>query len=312
MNPFLKRLSALANFALALILLSGCEHKELCYDHGHNVEIDIRFIWDAAPDADPNTMVVNFFTPDGKHFTTREFTSRDGGRMRIEAGEYMILFHNGEMESVKEALDVFDRYALTTNEESLLSPMSRDLGAPPRPTISANEPVRSTAETVWAGQCTHVMFERNKQGQFVELHPAEATARYTVEVVNVENLRDNIDISAALSGLSERLNVSSSSASGQPVTVPFSIERKDDKTLEAKFVTFGHCPENKSVSHIVSIYTSSKVYYNFDVTDQVHNAEDDKNIYIRINGLKLPTDGQGVTPSIDGWEDVEDVIINMN
>lgn len=308
MNSVISRLLLIFSCAVAM---TGCEHKDLCYDHGHSVEINVKFKWDAAPDADPNTMVVNFFSLDGKYVTSREFTSRDGGTVKLEEGEYMILFHNGEMDNVNEVVDSYDRYSLNTNEETLLAPMSRNMKAPPRPETSAKEPVRTTAETVWAGKKEYVMIDRGKKGQVVELSPEEVTAHYTVEVVNVENLRDNIDISAALSGLSERLNISSSSATGQPVTVPFSVERKDATTIEARFLTFGHCPDDNTVSHILSIYTSSKVYFNFDVTDQVHDAPDDKNIYVRIDGLKLPVDGQDVSPSIDDWGDAENIDIDM-
>lgn len=308
MNSVISRLILIFSCAVAM---TGCEHKDLCYDHGHSVEINVKFKWDAAPDADPNTMVVNFFSLDGKYVTSREFTSRDGGTVKLEEGEYMILFHNGEMDNVNEVVDSYDRYSLNTNEETLLAPMSRNMKAPPRPETSAKEPVRTTAETVWAGKKEYVMIDRGKKGQVVELSPEEVTAHYTVEVVNVENLRDNIDISAALSGLSERLNISSSSATGQPVTVPFSVERKDATTIEARFLTFGHCPDDNTVSHILSIYTSSKVYFNFDVTDQVHDAPDDKNIYVRIDGLKLPVDGQDVSPSIDDWGDAENIDIDM-
>ena len=282
----------------ASLLLTCCEHKELCYDHSHSVEIEIRFNWQNAPDATPRTMVVNFFSTDGRHVAVREFTSMHGGKIKMDAGEYRILCHNGEMENVKEAVDAFDRYSLITAEESLLAPMSRQMDAPPRPSVSADEPVRTPAETVWAGQHEYVNIERGRNGQVIELFPEEVSARYTVEIVNVENLKDNLGISAALTGLSERLNISGATGAGQPVTVPFTIDRKDPNTLEARFVTFGHCPEDNSVAHILSVYTSKKVYYNYDVTDQVHAAPDPRNVYIRIDGIKLPTEGDTMTPSI--------------
>lgn len=308
MSAVIFRLAVMVSCAI-VIVLTGCEHKELCYNHGHNVEIEIRFKWDAAPDADPQTMVVNFFSLDGTHVARREFTSRDGGVVMVEAGEYRLLFHNGEMESVKEAVDNYDKYGLATVEEALLAPMSRSLDTPPRPLASAKEPVRSPAEIVWAGKHEYVMVEHSKERLVVELYPEKATACYTVEVVDVENLRDNLALSAALSGLSEHFNVSSGSAAGQPVTVPFAIERKDSKTLKACFLTFGHCPDDNVVPHILSIYTSNKSYFNFDVTDQVHNAPDDKNIYIRIDGLKLPVGGKDDDLlSVDPWEEVEENI----
>ncbi|MCM1354981.1 MAG: DUF5119 domain-containing protein [Staphylococcus sp.] len=310
MTGIVTRLAAMAVACVMTVVLTGCEHKDLCYDHSHSAEIEIRFRWEQAPDAEPNTMVVNFFSLDGKHVAVREFSSRDGGVVKIEAGEYRILFHNGEMESVRELVDNFDYYSLQTIEEALLAPMSR-VDMPPRPSVSSKEPVRSKAETIWAGRHDYVLVERNKPGQFIELYPEEVTASYTVEVVNVKNLRDNIDISAALSGLSERLNISSVSAAGVPVTVPFEVRRKDSSTLEAAFVTFGHCPDDNNVRHIMSIYTSSKKYFNFDVTDQVHTAPDDKNIYIRIDGLTLPEEADGLTPSINDWDEVENIEIKM-
>ncbi len=310
MNRFMSRLALIAGCSVA-ITMAGCEHKDLCYDHSHSVEIEIRFNWEADPDADPQTMAVNFFSLDGKYITSREFSSRDGGVTKVEAGEYKILFHNGEMDNVKEVVDSYDKYGLTTVDDALLAPMSRDMDSAPRPSVSANEPVRSTAETVWAGKHDYVMVERNKDGQIIELYPEEATAHYTVEVVNVENLRDNLGISAALSGLSERLNVSGVNPVGKPVTVPFAVERKNGNALYAHLLTFGHCPDDNTVPHILSIYTSSKKYFNYDVSDQVHSSPDEKNIYIKIEGLTLPTDEGGVTPSIDGWDEVEDVDIKM-
>lgn len=54
--------SAASGLAM-LLSLSSCEHKDLCYDHGHYVEVDVRFNWAEAPDANPSTMVVNFSRP---------------------------------------------------------------------------------------------------------------------------------------------------------------------------------------------------------------------------------------------------------
>ena len=52
----------------AVWLLAGCEHKELCFDHAHMVDLDIRFDWSEAPEAKPRTMVVQFFRMDGSFY----------------------------------------------------------------------------------------------------------------------------------------------------------------------------------------------------------------------------------------------------
>ena len=43
-------------------LMQGCEHKDLCYDHSHMTDLRVDFDWSAAPDAEPGTMVVHFFS----------------------------------------------------------------------------------------------------------------------------------------------------------------------------------------------------------------------------------------------------------
>lgn len=307
----MKFICTLAAIAALMVALTACEHKDLCYDHGHSVDLDVRFNWSAAPDADPHTMVVRLYSLDGKHIARHEFTSRDGGKIRVEAGEYRILFHNGEMETVNEKPGEYDDYELFTTEESLLAPMSREMGAPPRPKPSENEPVKSSPDQVWAGKHEYLMVVRGEEGQSVELFPAEATASYTVTVINVENLRNNISMSGALTGLSERFHVGDERTSGVPVTIPFPIGRKDPTTLETQFYTFGHCPESNSVQHILSLYFSNMTYYNFDVTDQVHNAPDSKNVHIYLDGLTLKVESDGMSPSIDDWDEIEDIEIKM-
>ena len=60
-------LLAAVSFATAAMMQS-CEKKDLCYDHGHMVDLQINFDWSQAPDADPHTMVVRLFRPDGSHY----------------------------------------------------------------------------------------------------------------------------------------------------------------------------------------------------------------------------------------------------
>ena len=58
MNRMLERMShvLLAAAVLAVLSLTSCEHKDLCYDHYHNTKIQVVFDWKNAPDATPETM----------------------------------------------------------------------------------------------------------------------------------------------------------------------------------------------------------------------------------------------------------------
>ncbi|WP_294618619.1 DUF5119 domain-containing protein [uncultured Bacteroides sp.] len=305
----------------------ACEHKELCYDHSHVVELDIRFDWSEAlasellaskaspSDALPSTMVVQFFTTDGRYYESREL-SNDGGKIRIEAGEYKLLFHNGGMETVDEQGDRYDDYKLSGIPQTLLDPMGRGEmkgDTPPRPEGTEEEPVRATPEMVWGGSHEYLNLEVGMEGQTVTLTPTEATAEYSIEIRNIENWDNELDFSAALSGMAQSWRIADSTPCAK-ATLSFGLrpgeDENHDPTLVARFFSFGHCPEEES-KHILSIYTSNKYHYTRDVTDRLHETLDAKHIEIIIDGLKLP--GSGVNPDMEDWGDnEEDIEIDMN
>ena len=302
----------LGMLAAFIVLFGACEHKELCLDHSHMVDMEIKFDWEAAPDATPQTMVVQFFRADGSHYIRHEFTSAQGGKIRIEAGEYKLLFHNGEMKSVDERGNTYDNYEVTTVSQSLLDPMGRgELSMPPRPAEVVNEPVCGIPENVWGGCHEQLEVLAGVSGQSVTLFPAEATVEYTVKVCNVENMSADLDISGALTGTSESWRLADGTSSGVPVTMPLQLERPDNHTLTARFVSFGHCPQEEGI-HYFSIYTSNKNFLDFDVTDQIHEAADPKHVYIEIDEkVTLPDPEEGMNPSISGWDEViQDIPMN--
>ncbi len=44
----------------------------------------------------------------------------------------------------------------------------------------------------------------------------------------------------------------------------------------------------------------------------MHSASDPRHVYIKIDGLKLPEEGTGMSPDISGWEEVVEIEIPMN
>ncbi|WP_304961327.1 DUF5119 domain-containing protein [uncultured Duncaniella sp.] len=293
---------------IAAVFMPGCEHNELCYDHTHVTELNVEFDWSQAPDADPSTMVVHFFRPDGSLYRRVEFTQRTGGKVRLEAGEYSILFHNGNMETVYELGNSHSDYALSGVSRSILEPMGRE-GDAPRPPESADQLIFSAPDQVWAGSHSAIEILHGVAGQTVKLTPVEATMEYTVEITGVENLRDDIDVSAAITGMSPLYRLAEGCHGGEAATLPISVERVGDNTLVAHFRTFGHCPQTE-LAHTFSVYTSNKFFVNYDITEKMHNAPDPRHVVIEIHGLRLPDAGMGT--EISGWENVEEYEIDMN
>lgn len=308
MNKMISRLAAIYAIMIAAVFMPGCEHNELCYDHTHVTELNVEFDWSQAPDADPSTMVVHFFRPDGSLYRRVEFTQRTGGRVRLEAGEYRILFHNGNMETVYELGNSHSDYALSGVSRSILEPMGRE-GDAPRPPESADQLIFSAPDQVWAGSHSAIEILPGVAGQTVKLTPVEATMEYTVEITGVENLRDDIDVSAAITGMSPLYRLAEGCHGGEAATLPISVERVGDNTLVAHFRTFGHCPQTE-LAHTFSVYTSNKFFVNYDITEKMHNAPDPRHVVIEIHGLRLPDAGMGT--EISGWENVEEYEIDMN
>ena len=308
MNKMISRLAAIYAIMIAAVFMPGCEHNELCYDHTHVTELNVEFDWSQAPDADPSTMVVHFFRPDGSLYRRVEFTQRTGGKVRLEAGGNRILFHNRNMETVYELGNSHSDYALSGVSRSILEPMGRE-GDAPRPPESADQLIFSAPDQVWAGSHSAIEILPGVAGQTVKLTPVEATMEYTVEITGVENLRDDIDVSAAITGMSPLYRLAEGCHGGEAATLPISVERVGDNTLVAHFRTFGHCPQTE-LAHTFSVYTSNKFFVNYDITEKMHNAPDPRHVVIEIHGLRLPDAGMGT--EISGWENVEEYEIDMN
>ncbi len=239
-----------------------------------------------------------------------EFAKREGGRARVEAGEYIVLFHNGAMEVVREHGSSLSDYMLGCESRTILEPMGRAETAP-RPPYAEEQPVAGVPEEVWTGMNTHVTVLPGLSGQTVTLSPRVATKEYTVQINDVENISDAVDLSAAITGMSSRYHLSAQTHTGPVSTLPLGLEKVDDHTLVARFRAFGHCPEGSSI-HTFTVYTSEKTYYNFDITSQMHSGSDPNHVFVEIEGLKLPNAGTGMSPSVSGWDNVVEEEIKMN
>lgn len=61
-NLFVLFFSPVGIFMLPLV---SCEHKELCYDHSHTVDVRVVLDWKNAAEASPSSMRLYLFPQDG-------------------------------------------------------------------------------------------------------------------------------------------------------------------------------------------------------------------------------------------------------
>ena len=86
---------------LLALFATGCNHKELCYQHPHVGEIRVEFDWRYAPEANPQGMVVFFYPLDEGRgdYIRYDFVGGEGGKVNLRAGNYLMLCYNNDFNS---------------------------------------------------------------------------------------------------------------------------------------------------------------------------------------------------------------------
>ena len=312
MNRMLERMShvLLAAAVLAVLSLTSCEHKDLCYDHYHNTKIQVVFDWKNAPDATPETMRLYLFPIDGGRPRTYEFIDYRGGHVNVPAGRYKALCVNSDTESVlyrnTDSFDGFEAYA----PEGVLN-----VGGSPAPRAegTSGERIAGSPDRLYSDRLYDLVIEPSKESQTVTLYPALSVWRYRVTITNVSNLKyiSPDGVSGALTGMSGGMLVGRNELTSDPVTVPFGVVSDGTSTLTADFLVFGQTgpedPVHKLVIYVI-MSDGRRNYYTFDVTWQVDGAPDPRDVHIMLDGLPLPkpiVNGGGFHPTVDEWQNVE-------
>lgn len=325
MRRMLKIIYMLAIAALSAATMS-CNHKDLCYEHGHKSKLRVQFDWRDAPEANPKGMCVFFYSADNEDVYYRfDFDNTVGGEIEIPDGRYLLISYNNDTELVRfSATNSFTAHTAYTRNGDLLEPLYGN-GISSGATTDNGERVVITPDNLWGCHVSEVTVNTNGADcccdrsidcgcsrnrctradspspvdtdyQTITLYPHDMLCHYSYEVRNVENADRISRISAALSGMSPALNMVSETPEAEPVTLP--VPGQADGTsrkITGQFLTFGHNTAN-SPRHLMSFYVimddgskySVKGYPNLDVTDQVDGAPDQRHVHIIIDGLKLP------------------------
>ena len=291
----------------AVLLLVSCKHKDLCYDPSRAVGIQVVFDWKNAPDAAPETMRLYLFPRGGGEPQAYEFADYRGGRINVPAGRYKALCVNSDTESVLYRniglFESFEAYA----PEGVLNLRS---SSAPRAEGTLQERIAKSPDRLYSARLEDVTIEFPKENQTVTLYPEFSVCRYRVEVRNVSNLKYiSMDgVSGALSGMSGGLLLGRNKLTPDAVSVPFEVVSDGVSNLTADFLTFGQTG-SPDLPHKLVIYViladGSKNYYTFDVSKQVDEAANPRDVHIILDGLPLPkpiVNGDAFRPTVNEWE----------
>ena len=310
----MKRLSIGLVASAASILLVGCNHKDLCFDHTHTLDIEVVYDWQNAPDAQPSSMELFLYDISTNASVRFNFQGRDGGPIRVEAGSYDAIGFNSDLTDWARFRNTSDAstFEIYTDDANTLNAYRLDPLSVPRAEAADEERIAKTPEMLWNDFVENISIKSGVDRQIVTLYPEEAVCHYTVTVRDIENAEylNGTELDGILSGMSESYLHGQKSPSDSHVTMPFVLNSSDGHSLNASFLTFGESPSTH-YPHILTIYMilndGSKWYSTFDVSDQIYNAPDPKHVDIVVSGLKLPKplSSGGFVPDVNDWQDIQ-------
>lgn len=331
------------------ISLISCDHKELCFHHDHLITLTLRYDWCDAPDAEVAAMVAFFYPtdPDSGNIYRFIFPNSEGGEIEVAEGTYHLLTYNADSELViAMQTDDYFTHLLYTRLGWLFEPAmgsrstrSHRNDGIPRSEGAEDEAVVVTPDQMWGFNVVDI--EVTKQGVFYEcnpfdpdyepdvdievtentitVYPHDLMCHYSYEVRNVKGLDNVLNLCGAITGMSATLDMSSEEPDSKSVTYPVEATISDDTTITGEFLCFGHHSEN-DYPHFFSLYLwlrgGETVFIgnldNFDVSDQIHAAEDPRNVHFIIDGLDLTQFHGGESSwdvKFDDWIDNEEEMI---
>lgn len=312
----MKKIFHTVTMAAILTAATSCEHKDLCYDHSHTVDVKVAFDWKNAPGAAPASMSFYLFPAGGGEALRYDFTDCTGGTIRVPVGNYEALCLNSDTENINyRNTECRETFEVTTRAADLLSGLSV-LGVlsdgVPRVDGTEDERVILPPDMLWSDCVESIELKRTDGTMAVTLRPEMSVCRYSVEIRNAANLKYVSGISGSLSSMAESLypGVGCDATCKMGATIPFDAAVSADKsTVTGGLFAFG-CPSARK-THTLTIYAvlsdESKWYYTFDVTDQIHSAPNQRDVHIVLDGLPLPkpiVNGGGFQPDVDDWHSV--------
>ena len=298
---------------ICLLPILSCTHKELCYDAPKGrVSVNVKFVWDRAPEADPEQMSLYLYPLEGGEVERFDFSGREGGLIQINPGEYRAIGFNSDRETILlKDFEDFHNFKAYTNETDLegVGIGSGISSGVPRTILAADDPLVLAPESFYSDAREDIKI-LPKADQEIVLHPFDRTMTITIDIREVKNLSSIRRMRGTLSGLNRYIYLKGIEENEYQAMIPFDLNKNGGTSLHEVVRTFA--PTAKSgVKYSFSVYawlaSGARKYVHFDITDQIMAQKGEKNIHVVIDKLDIRDDGGnggGFNASINTWEDV--------
>ena len=286
--------------ALCLALaasLSSCQ-KDLAYGNlSGETKVDIAF-----EGAQRATMSTWLFSPSGGQLFYSLPTNRTTA-VDAPSPQFSALCYNDDSDINRFEIVSWDDATVTTGATDLLSRSSfgGTLSEIPRGG-DPDEPVLYQPTPLHADTCSMC------EGKTLTFRSKSVLTHLKVVVRNILNIENAASVSAALSGMSSRMNLSGLYPVGVPCTIPIYMDMVDS-TFSGEALSFGHCHDSDK-KHVLTIYVmikdGQKFYHSYDVTSILHESQASRDILLDIDGLNLPESVEGgVGTGLDSWTEIK-------
>ena len=204
MRTHLHKTSVLA-LGMLFVLAEGCTHKDLNEDAHRTIadKVEVIFDWSRTPAKEAKTMVLYLYS-DEREMMDYRFNNPDGGVIRTYAGNHTAVCHSNDDPYGHHLRNSHshDEIEIFTDETSVMVGQGISTRGIPRAKGTEDEPLRETPSMLYGTQDRDVSLKVSALPQKLLLFPEELICRYSVEFVNVENLRSaDVRIDAPLSSL---------------------------------------------------------------------------------------------------------------
>ena len=323
-NKWLSSLQKSVMAMAAVLCMSSCEHKELCYDHHHGYTLNVTFDWRYAQNASPRSMFLYLFPRTADSQTLRrEFAGHTGGKTQVPVDvPFDAVFFNSDIKNTAfcgmSGTETFEATSKSCNPVSASGLYTTSL---PRATGAEGERMVCEADSIWSGQSDECIMHTLEEYECNDIYdvtffPRRLFCTYNIRIVNVKNIGNiSSNMTATLSGMAGGRYVASREKNGEAVTVVFPMAAdKGCNSITGRMNNFGNIADrpNKMVLY-TTLVDGSKWYYVYDVADQIRAASDPYNVEIVLDTLPIPgkiQDDGGLKPSVGEWNRV-DVDIKM-
>lgn len=332
--------------AIAVLSLSSCVHKELCYHHNEHahkyhvlINADYRYEWEEHEVSDytnwkeswpanyieydqlrpvkPSGLrVVNYPEKGGNKISNID---ADGGVVYFSEGHHDILFYNNDTEYIVMAdMENFSTTRATTRTRTRSTYMGNPFGDQSEEEVTVNPPDMLYGNYI-VGYEAHKVLEPELLE--VTMHPLVFT--YKIRFEFAKGLEYVALARGTLAGMAMSVNMSSGETSNQTATILYDCELTDYgvRALVNSFGVPGY--PNGNYTKAGNIYAvnlecrmkNGKIKsFDFDVTDQV--SKQPHGGVIVLSGLEV-SESEGATSSgafdvtVDDWGEYEDINIPL-